>query len=125
MNRSRELYELGRELMQAGDIAAATVQFEESIRAWPHFKTLELLGECFIKLGRLQDAIVPLAAATTLNRGTRAPSLLAETFLALGEHHDAFEAAELALQRDPSNRRALAVKRATSEEQSPGNHVKP
>jgi tetratricopeptide (TPR) repeat protein len=118
MDRSNELYNLGRTLMEAGDIAGAAVQFEESIRVWPHFKTLELLGECFIKLSRLQEAIVPLAASTALNRGPRAPSLLAEAFLELGELHDASEAAELALQRDPNNRRALAVRRAVFE-QSP------
>lgn len=112
IDRSTELYEAGRRLMESGDIAGAVAQFHESVRIWPHFKALQLLGECLFQLGRLQEAVVPLAAATTLNRGVRAPSLLAEVFLALEQRHDAAEMVEVALQRDPRNRRALAVKGA-------------
>ena len=52
--------------------------------------------------GEPRRAIVPLAAATTLNEQVRAPSLLAEAFLALGQHVEAYEIATMALQRDPA-----------------------
>ena len=51
----------------------------------------------------------PLAAATTLNRGVRAPSLLAEAFLRNQKFYDAEDFAKLALQRDPRNKRARDV----------------
>jgi tetratricopeptide (TPR) repeat protein len=106
---SADLYDAGRDYMQSGDYEDAVVLFEKSIALRPHFKTLELLGECYMRLGRLERAIVPLAAASTLNTGVRAPSLLADVFLKLGQLHDARELAKLALQRDPNNRRAMAV----------------
>jgi tetratricopeptide (TPR) repeat protein len=110
--RSAELYEAGWSLLDAGDVPGAIERFQESIQAAPHYKTLELLGECFLKSGRLREAVVPLAAAATLNKGVRAPAILAEVFLALEQYDDAAEMAELALHRDPKNRRALAVMRA-------------
>jgi tetratricopeptide (TPR) repeat protein len=105
-----EQYEQARELMNQGQFEEAANLFEKNVKANPHFKELELLGECFMRLGRLSEAIVPLAAATTLNRGVRAPSLLAEVFYLLGGMHDANQMAELALSRDPNNRKALEVK---------------
>jgi tetratricopeptide (TPR) repeat protein len=78
--------------------------FQQSAVASPHFKTYELLGECYMRLKRLPEAIPFLAAATTLNRGVRAPSLLAEVWLALGHHQEAAEAASIALSRDPQNK---------------------
>ncbi len=72
----------------------------------PHFKDLELLGECLMQLGKLVDAIVPLAAATALNKGVT-PALLAEAYYFLHEMHDAGEMAEVTLSRDVSNKKAL------------------
>ena len=48
-------------------------------------------------LARPQEAIVPLAAAATLNNGVRAPALLAEVFWELGQTADAEQLAEIAL----------------------------
>lgn len=70
------------------------------------------MGECLVELGRYRDAIIPLAAATALNRGVRAPSLLAEVFLRLADCHDALTMADEALSRDPRNKRARSVKDA-------------
>ena len=105
-----EQYEEARVLINQGQYEEAAALLEQNIKANPHFKELDLLGECFIHLGRLLEAIVPLAAATTLNNGVRAPSLLAEVFLLLGEMHDADQMTELALSRDPKNRKSLQVK---------------
>ena len=95
--------------MDAGDLNLAVVAFEASIAAYPHFKALELLGECHMRLRNYTSAIVPLAAATTLNRQSRALSLLAEAFERLGEFSDAREFAQLALLRARENRRARDV----------------
>ena len=43
-DRARESYESGRALLDAGDLAGAIVQLEAFADAFPHFKTLELLG---------------------------------------------------------------------------------
>ena len=103
------LYRAGREHMDAGRLEEAVAVFQRSVEELPHFKTLELLGECLVRLKRDGEAIVPLAAATGLNRGVRAPYLLAEVFLRMGERGDARLAAEEALRRDPNNRRAREV----------------
>lgn len=98
--------------MEAGVLEVAVERFRESVAEWPHFKTLELLGECLLRLERPRDAIVPLAAATALNPQGRAPALLARAFLELGTYRDAFDQAEEALRRAPDNKLALEVRRA-------------
>jgi tetratricopeptide (TPR) repeat protein len=107
-----DLYHRGREAMEAGALDEAVARFRESAAEWPHFKTLELLGECLLRLGRPREAIVPLAAATALNRQARAPMLLARAFLELGTYRDAFDQAEEALRRAPDNKQALEVRQA-------------
>ena len=62
-----------------------------------------------MEVGQWLEAIVPLAAATTLNRGVRAPSLLAEVFMHLEEWPDAEALAAIALSRGPNNKRARHV----------------
>ena len=96
--------------MERGALEEAVALFERSVSANPHFKALELLGECLVSLGRPREAVVPLAAATTLNKGVRAPALLAQVFLEMGEIRDAYDLAELALSRHSGNRLALQIK---------------
>jgi tetratricopeptide (TPR) repeat protein len=105
----RELYETGRAHMDAGRLREAVEAFRLSADASPHFKTLELLGECYLRLGEHDRAIVPLAAATTLNLQSRAPSILAEVFERLGNLDRAEEMARVALSRDGANKRAQGV----------------
>lgn len=100
--------------MAAGALEEAIALFWQSIEREPHFKALELLGECLGRAGRLREAIVPLAAATTLNRQARAPALLAEVFGQLGAWAEARELADLALGRDPQNRLAAQVRSAAA-----------
>lgn len=108
---SSELCQKARQMMDEGKLEGAIILFEQSISLYPHFKSLELLGECFSRLNRLSEAIVPLAAATSLNKGVRAPSLLAEVFLKLKEYQQAREMAEVALSREPNNRIAQEARK--------------
>jgi tetratricopeptide (TPR) repeat protein len=105
-----DLYREGRQAMEAGALEDAIGLLRQSIVEWPHFKTLELLGECLLRLDQSREAIVPLAAATALNRQTHAPALLARAFLELGTYRDAFDQAEEALRRDPANKEALKIR---------------
>ncbi len=114
-NAARAAYQAGRDKLDAGDLDGAISALEESVATYPHFKSLELLGEAFLRAGKPQRAIVPLAAATTLNDHVRPPSLLAEALLARGDQLDAHRIALLALKRDPTNRRARTVHEATRE----------
>jgi tetratricopeptide (TPR) repeat protein len=114
-SQSVDFYQQARQLMSAGRLDDAVELFQQSIALSPHFKALELLGECLIRLDRLRGAIVPLAAATSLNKGVRAPSLLAEVFLKLEDYNAAKEMADVALSRDPSNRKAQETKRIAAE----------
>jgi len=98
--------------MEAGALEDAVARFRESVAEWPHFKTLELLGECLLRLERPREAIVPLAAATALNRQGRAPALLAQAFLVMGTYRDAFDQAEEALRRAPTSKLALEIRQA-------------
>ena len=106
---SRLLYTKGRVLMQSGQLEAAVQAFEQSVAILPHFKTLELLGECLLELGRPVAAIVPLAAASHLNKQVRAPALLARALLEIKDFALAFEIAEEVISRAPGDRIALKV----------------
>src|SRR5262245_19167002 len=111
---AREAYYAGRALLAAGDVDGAIAQLEASVAGVPHFKALELLGEAWLRKGERARAIIPLAAATTLNRQVRAPSLLAEALAGVGEEIQAHEIARLALERDPNNTKAKDVLEATA-----------
>ena len=116
VEQSSRLYDVARTAMDAGDLVGALALLERSLAGHIHFKTLELIGECQCRLGRHREAIIPLAAATGLNRGSRAPCLLAEAFLELGEWSDALAAAAESLRRAPEYRRAcIALDRAEHE----------
>ena len=108
------LYRKGKTCMNEGNYADAIGAFTEALAHQPHFKSLELLGECYMLIGKSRDAIIPLAAAASLNKGPRASSLLAEALLDAGEVMLATDAVENALKRDPKNRRALEVQRKLS-----------
>lgn len=101
--------------MDEGDFENAVTLFQESISYSPHFKSLELLGECLIHLNRLTESIVPLAAAASLNKGVRALSLLAEVFLKLEDYYSAKKMAEESLNRDSTNYKAQNIKNAVDE----------
>lgn len=115
LSQSSALYRQARELMEMNRLEDAVPLFQQSVALSPHFKALELLGECLVRLDRLPEAVVPLAAATTLNKGVRAPSLLADVFLKMGDYQGAREVAEIALSRDPNNRLALNAKAAAAD----------
>lgn len=107
-----DLYHLGRVAMESGALEEAVALFRESILEWPHVKTLELEGECLLRLGQPLDAVVPLAAATALHPAARPPALLAQAFLALGHYGEAVQFAEEALRRAPGDPVALEVRDA-------------
>jgi len=109
MDRSQALYYEARTLIEADEFEQAAQRLRESVETAPHFKTLELLGECLLKLRRPLDAIVPLAAATALNNQVRAPSLLAQAFLQCGQFLEAGEFSSMVLSKSPANRAALEI----------------
>ncbi len=104
-----DLYQKARELMNRNLLEEAVILFQNSAEIDPHFKTLELLGECYIRLERLRESIIPLAAAVSLNKGVRAASLLAEVFLKLKDYEQAKDMAEIAMSREPNNKMAIQV----------------
>lgn len=95
--------------MDSGAFDEAIQAFSESVAIDPHFKALELMGECLLVLGRPIQAAVPLAAASALNDQVRAPSLLSQAFLSIGDFRQAGKFANAVLARAPGNRMALTV----------------
>lgn len=85
VDEASQLYHNGRALMQSGDFQGALARLQGSVLINPHAKTLQLLGDCLLMLGRPMDAIIPLAASKGLNRQPVAPMRLAEAFLAIGD----------------------------------------
>ena len=109
MTSSYEIYKAAKVEMEAGHYDEAIELFRQSVAVEPHFKAFELMGECMVKLGRSAEAVGPMAAAVALNDGVRAASLLADIFMDMGKTLEAKRMAEMALQRDPSNRTARRI----------------
>jgi tetratricopeptide (TPR) repeat protein len=103
-DEATRLYEEGRSHRDAGRLSKAIEGLKQSAALLPHFKTLEMLGECYMKAGQYREAVIPLAAATGLNRQVRAPSFLAKVFLELGDGVKAREIARDIVRREPGNR---------------------
>ena len=97
--------------MDAGCYSAAISLFRESILLSPHFKSLLLMGDCLVKEGRFEEAVVAYAAATTLNRSGIAPAHLAEVWLELGDLDRAKEMIDIALERQSHYKRAQECRR--------------
>jgi len=117
LERGRTLYEEGRAMMANERYDQAAVLFERALNLVIHFKTLELLGECFIELGEYEKAIVPLAAASTLNSNLRSSSLLCLALVNSKQpmmRQFAPTFVERVLTKDPKNKKALEAKRALS-----------
>ena len=101
------LYSTGRDALDAGDRAAAIERLRRSATLAPHFKTVELLGECLLQAGQPGDAIVYLAAAAGLgNRQFRSRYLLARALIATGEPGHAIDKLREALDLQPTYRAA-------------------
>jgi tetratricopeptide (TPR) repeat protein len=89
--------------MDRGEYADAIELLEASAEASPHFKTLELLGECRLKNGDAHGAILPLAASIGLGRNeSRACYLLATAYMAIDEHEEALRHVRRALLKNPN-----------------------
>lgn len=51
-SKSLEAYEAGRKLMVEGFYSEALEPLQASLEVCIHFKTLELIGECHLKMGK-------------------------------------------------------------------------
>ena len=105
--RGSTLYQRGRAAMEAGETESAVRLFQESASIDPHFKTLELLGECLLKLGRHHEAVISLAASIGLGTKVyRAMFLLAKALDESGFRRNAIEKLEEAIAIKPDYKSA-------------------
>jgi tetratricopeptide (TPR) repeat protein len=112
---SFDKYLEGRSAMDQADLSRAIELFEESVRLSPHFKTLELLGECRLKNHQPSEAILPLAAAVGLGTNAfRAMYLLAKAYSDVGNKESALKYADRALQINPDFKNARELKESLS-----------
>lgn len=107
--KSRELYEEGRRVLESGNCADAIPLLRSSAEAAPHFKSLELLGEAYMNVGHLSLAIIYFAAASSLNTQVRAKSLLSKALYEFGDYYLAKSKAEEVLDQSSGNRIAKEV----------------
>lgn len=107
---SYNLYRKGKEEMSVGNIDKAINLFKESISAFPHNKTLEMLGECLLINKRYPDAVVYLAASVTLGPNqARALYLLARALLQIGLKDDAIKHLKKSIIINPNYKSAIQL----------------
>jgi len=109
---SFQLYELGREAMVRREYEAALAFLRSSVELLPHFKTLELLGECLLESGHVSsEAVTILAAAAGLgNRAFRSYFLLARALHVCGRTKEALEKLDIALVLQPDFKAAAQLR---------------
>ncbi len=98
--------------MEQRDYGSAIVLLRCSNALSPHFKTLELLGECLLELGNANvEAIVVLASAAGLgSRAFKSYFLLARALDVSGRTKEAIEKVELALALQPDFKTARELR---------------
>jgi uncharacterized protein HemY len=105
-----QLYRLGRDLILAKRWHDAIAVLRASCELDPHAKTMELLGEALLEIGRVGEAICMLAGATQLCLTDRAPTLLAKALIQAGDLVGADRAVDTALARAPTSKTARLLK---------------
>lgn len=110
---SSRLVHKAQQQIAAGDQAAAAKTLQRAVDLDPHPIALELLGDLWVRLNQPERAIIPLAAAVTLDPKGKAATALAHVFMRLRREREAHAMATLALARNPSDRGALEVLEAT------------
>jgi tetratricopeptide (TPR) repeat protein len=104
-------YGIGREAMADGDYQAAIRHFIASNTAFPHFKTLELLGERYLHIGKPFEALLPLAAAIGLGSNAfRATYLLGRAWAEAGHPREALKHLDRAVEMKPDYKRARELR---------------
>lgn len=110
---SSKMVHKGQQQAERGDLAAAAKTLQRAVELDPHPAALELLGNIWMKLNQPERAIIPLAAAVTLNQQGAAATALALAFMQLRREREAHAMATIALARRPGDRQALEVLEAT------------
>ncbi|MDX2199052.1 MAG: tetratricopeptide repeat protein [Phycisphaerae bacterium] len=96
------LYVDGRAAIDAGEFEQAIELLTQSLRLHPHAKTLELLGECHLKLGRPFEALMHAAASVGMQTvGVRNRLILARALVELSHFDAAKETLREALLKKP------------------------
>lgn len=103
------------QLEERGELQAAAKTLQRAVDLDPRPAALQRLGELWLKLRQPERAIIPLAAAVTLDQKGTAASSLAFAFMKLRREREAHAMAVLALSRRPNDRQALEVLEATRE----------
>ncbi len=110
---SSRLVHKAQQQIAGGELAAAVKTLQRAVDLDPHPVALELLGDLWMTLNQPERAIIPLAAAVTLDHKGGAAIALARVFMRLRREREAHAMASLALDRRPGDRGALEVLEAT------------
>lgn len=101
------LFQEARDALGRGQVDSAAAKLRESAERAPHFKTYELLGECLLTQGHLEEAALFLSAGAGLgNRQGRPRYLLARALLQLDEPVLAAEKLREVIEMQPEYRAA-------------------
>ena len=99
--------------MRVGEAVEVLPRIVQLAKEQPTALVLQLLGECYLKLARPLEAVVPLAAATGLADNAEPATLLATTLMQVGRSKEALLIAQRVLRRDSRNREALRIMQQT------------
>lgn len=101
--RDHDLYPAAREVIATGDLNKAVDLLCQSISIEPHFKSHELLGECYGKLGQTNLALREFEKAVQLNpRSEKSQTLLANCLADAGRTDQAKAVLTDLLSRNPT-----------------------
>lgn len=117
--QARALYLEGKAAMSEGKYSIAAEKLLKSADLSPHFKTYEILGECFLFLEDFLQAVKYAAAAAGIgNNQFRSRFLLAKALVGIGHHDWAKDKLEEALEMKPDYRAARELLEQISNDQN-------
>jgi thioredoxin-like negative regulator of GroEL len=116
-DKAYNLYGLGREAAERGDLAEAEHYLRESLRRAPHFKTFHVLAGVCAQKGNLEEALNLLRQAHEANPGNDRVAIdLAIRLLDSGDEQEAGRIVDSVLQRNETYGPARELKRRLSGE---------
>jgi tetratricopeptide (TPR) repeat protein len=107
LRKSSQLHDEGTRAMKLSDYSAAVEKFTDAANLHPHFKTYELLAECYVELKNFPEAIKYAAAGAGLgNNQFRSRFILAKALAEYGEFQWAVDKLNEALRMKPDYKAA-------------------
>lgn len=101
-----EDYEDGRNLYGAGKFEEAIRALEKTLKTSPHYKTFEIIGDCYARLDNRTNALTYMLASIAMHPSPRACYWVSNIFIEIGDKENAVKYLKKAISLQPNYKKA-------------------